>query len=167
MNATIQIAEVLNVSPNQIKSVREMAWVYCVVVFGKRATFVSKKKVEAITVEGKQLISAEDGAKKLAQMVGGRFWAKGGHTRVYTKHGYLSIAPETVTSAQVCYYTKSYEIKDLSPSVQAFNDLYTVSASVSSGPVRVVMQEDEDGCIAPAGQHDPDAHIVREWVEMR
>jgi hypothetical protein len=43
----IQIAEVLNVSPNQIKSVREMAWVYCVVVVGQRATFVSKKKVEA------------------------------------------------------------------------------------------------------------------------
>ena len=54
MNATIQIAEVLNVSPNQIKSVTEMAWVYCVVVFGKRATFVSKKKVEAIEM-GKSL----------------------------------------------------------------------------------------------------------------
>jgi hypothetical protein len=51
MNATIQIAQVLNVSPNQIKSVREMAWVYCVVVFGQRATFVSKKKVEALTME--------------------------------------------------------------------------------------------------------------------
>jgi hypothetical protein len=48
MNATIQIAQVLNVSPNQIKSVREMAWVYCVVVSGQRATFVSKKKVEAV-----------------------------------------------------------------------------------------------------------------------
>lgn len=51
MNATVQIAEVLNVSPNQIKSVREMAWVYCVVVFGQRATFVSKKKVEAIVIQ--------------------------------------------------------------------------------------------------------------------
>ena len=46
MNITSQIAEVLNASPNQIKSVREMAWVYCVVVVGRKATFVSKKKVE-------------------------------------------------------------------------------------------------------------------------
>jgi hypothetical protein len=42
---TNQIAKVLNVSPEQIKSVREMAWVYCVVVYGRRATFVSKKAI--------------------------------------------------------------------------------------------------------------------------
>ena len=28
---------------------------------------------------------------------------------------------------------------------------------------RVLMQEDEDGIIAPAGQHEQGVHIVREW----
>ncbi len=46
-----QIAKVLNVSPEQIKSVREMAWVYCVVVAGCRATFVSKKAVQVQVIE--------------------------------------------------------------------------------------------------------------------
>jgi len=50
-NTTAQIATFLNVSPNQIKSVTEMAWVFCVVVKGCRARFVSKKiiKVENMT----------------------------------------------------------------------------------------------------------------------
>lgn len=61
MNATIQIAQVLNVSPNQIKSVREMAWVYCVVVFGQRATFVSKKKVEAKMINYTESGTLHDG----------------------------------------------------------------------------------------------------------
>lgn len=75
MNATIQIAEALNVSPNQIKSVREMAWVYCVVVFGKRATFVSKKKLEAVTVEKTLSVS-------MMESVGNR-WQKNGMDRIY------------------------------------------------------------------------------------
>ena len=45
-NTTAQIATFLNVSPNQIKSVTEMAWVFCVVVKGCRARFVSKKVVK-------------------------------------------------------------------------------------------------------------------------
>ena len=45
-NTTAQIATFLNVSPNQIKSVTEMAWVFCVVVRGQRARFVSKKVVK-------------------------------------------------------------------------------------------------------------------------
>lgn len=44
-NTTAQIATFLNVSPNQIKSITEMAWVFCVVVRGQRARFVSKKVV--------------------------------------------------------------------------------------------------------------------------
>lgn len=75
MNATIQIAQVLNVSPNQIKSVREMAWVYCIVVFGQRATFVSKKKVEAIKVEKVLSVS-------MMEAVGNR-WQKNGMDRIY------------------------------------------------------------------------------------
>ena len=53
-NTTAQIATFLNVSPNQIKSITEMAWVFCVVVRGCRARFVSKKVVknkEAIMFE--------------------------------------------------------------------------------------------------------------------
>ena len=80
MSATIQIAEVLNVSPNQIKSVREMAWVYCVVVFGKRATFVSKKKVN-LTIEQ---VTAEVAAKLQSQGVKqAQAWVKYGKARVY------------------------------------------------------------------------------------
>jgi hypothetical protein len=75
MNSTIQIAQVLNVSPNQIKSVREMAWVYCVVVIGQRATFVSKKKVEAVMVEKVLSVS-------LMESVGNR-WQKNGMDRIY------------------------------------------------------------------------------------
>jgi len=45
-NQIAQIATSLNVSPNQIKSITEMAWVYCVVVRGCRARFVSKKVIE-------------------------------------------------------------------------------------------------------------------------
>ncbi len=46
-----QIAKALNVAPEQIKSVREMAWVYCVVIYGRRATFVSKKAVQPQVIE--------------------------------------------------------------------------------------------------------------------
>jgi hypothetical protein len=45
-NTTAQIATFLNVSPNQIKSVTEMAWVFCVVVKGCHARFVSKKVIK-------------------------------------------------------------------------------------------------------------------------
>ena len=45
-NTTAQIATFLNVAPNAIKSVTEMAWVFCVVVKGCRARFVSKKVVK-------------------------------------------------------------------------------------------------------------------------
>ena len=75
MNTTIQIAKVLNVSPNQIKSAREMAWVYCVVVVGSRATFVSKKKVEAVVVEKVLSLS-------LMESIGNR-WQKSGMDRIY------------------------------------------------------------------------------------
>lgn len=50
-NTTAQIATFLNVSPNQIKSVTEMAWVFCVVVKGCRARFVSKKVVKEVIEE--------------------------------------------------------------------------------------------------------------------
>ena len=46
-NTTAKIAAFLNVSPNQIKSVTELFYVFCVVVKGQRARFVSKKVVKA------------------------------------------------------------------------------------------------------------------------
>ena len=88
MNATIQIAEVLNVSPNQIKSVTEMAWVYCVVVFGKRATFVSKKKVEA----KKMARTKWDIAVEVAALIGGKAWTGGDKVRVYKgRDGFVEV----------------------------------------------------------------------------
>lgn len=44
-STTAQLATFLNVSPNQIKSITEMYWAFCVVVKGCRARFVSKKVV--------------------------------------------------------------------------------------------------------------------------
>jgi hypothetical protein len=113
------------------------------------------------------LISATDGAKILAQMTKGKVWNKNGENRVYVKDGYLLVAPETHDTAQVCYHVKSYSRDLVRPAVKAFNDLYAVSASVESGKIAVTIQEDEDGIIAPEGQHEPGVHIVREWVEYR
>ena len=45
-NTTAQIASFLNVAPNAIKSVTEMTWVFCVVVKGCKARFVSKKIIK-------------------------------------------------------------------------------------------------------------------------
>ena len=50
-NTIAQIASFLNVSPNQIKSITEMAWVFCVVVKGCRARFVSKKVIKKESVK--------------------------------------------------------------------------------------------------------------------
>ena len=61
-NTTAQIATFLNVAPNAIKSVTEMAWVFCVVVKGCRARFVSKKVVKDQEVEMLTL-SLEDAQK--------------------------------------------------------------------------------------------------------
>ena len=75
-----QIAKVLNVAPEQIKSVREMAWVYCVVVFGQRATFVSKKKVN-LSIEQ---VAAEVATKLKGQGIKhAQAWCKYGKARVY------------------------------------------------------------------------------------
>lgn len=56
MNTTNEIAAAMNVSANQIKSVTELYYVYCVVVFGRRATFVSKKAVESIAIKMPKLM---------------------------------------------------------------------------------------------------------------
>lgn len=55
-NTTAQIASFLNVAPNAIKSVTEMAWVFCVVVKGCRARFVSKK---VVSTEEKEMSDVE------------------------------------------------------------------------------------------------------------
>lgn len=77
-NTTAQIATFLNVAPNAIKSVTEMAWVFCVVVKGCRARFVSKKVVkEVVEVDFITAFNQEFGTK--AQL-----WQKHGLTRIYT-----------------------------------------------------------------------------------
>ena len=55
-NTTAQIATFLNVAPNAIKSVTEMAWVFCVVVRGQRARFVSKKVVKEVKMFDEKLM---------------------------------------------------------------------------------------------------------------
>ena len=84
-NTTAQLATFLNVSPNQIKSVTEMAWVFCVVVKGCRARFVSKKIIkEVITMTDSELAKAVAKAIK-ATGNQGNVWEKNGMTRVYVK----------------------------------------------------------------------------------
>jgi hypothetical protein len=88
MNLTIQVAEVLRVSPNQIRSVTELAWVYCVVVAGRRAAFVSKKKVVAV----KLLRTRWDIAQEVASLIGGKPWKGGDKVRVYKgDYGYVEV----------------------------------------------------------------------------
>ncbi|MEM9805869.1 MAG: hypothetical protein AAF959_11360 [Cyanobacteria bacterium P01_D01_bin.56] len=74
MNSQVvtSIASYLNVSPNQIKSVTELAWVWSVVVHGCRARFVSKK----IKMVEKTLSIIE--IEKL-----GTRWQKHGKDRIY------------------------------------------------------------------------------------
>ena len=77
-NTTAQIATFLNAAPNAIKSVTEMAWVFCVVVRGQRARFVSKKviKVEVVEMDFVTAFNEKFGTK--AQL-----WQKHGLTRIY------------------------------------------------------------------------------------
>jgi hypothetical protein len=85
-DTTAQIATFLNVAPNAIKSVTEMAWVFCVVVKGCRARFVSKKvvKVEEVKMSDSELAQAVAKAIK-ATGNQGNVWEKNGMTRVYVK----------------------------------------------------------------------------------
>lgn len=81
---TAQIATFLNVAPNAIKSVTEMAWVYCVVVRGQRARFVSKKVVKEVTMTDSELAKAVAKAIKATGNYA-NVWEKNGMTRVYVK----------------------------------------------------------------------------------
>lgn len=63
-NTTAQIASFLNVAPNAIKSVTELFYVYCVVVKGCRARFVSKKIIKVETMEIKKAQEWEEHAYK-------------------------------------------------------------------------------------------------------
>ena len=85
-NTTAKIAAFLNVSPNQIKSVTEMAWVYCVVVVGRKARFVSKKvvKQEEVKMSDSELAQAVAKAIKATGNYA-NVWEKNGMTRVYVK----------------------------------------------------------------------------------
>ena len=84
MTTTAQIATFLNVAPNAIKSVTEMAWVYCVVVRGQRARFVSKKVVKEVTMTDSELAKAVAKAIKATGNYA-NVWEKNGMTRVYVK----------------------------------------------------------------------------------
>jgi hypothetical protein len=100
-NTTAQIATFLNVSPNQIKSVTEMAWVFCVVVKGCRARFVSKK------ASRKKKMKKDDSFSELANKISSdldctsKVWEKGDKVRVYLSHrgkdyGFVEIATKGV-----------------------------------------------------------------------
>lgn len=81
-NTTAQIATFLNVAPNAIKSVTELAWVFCVVVRGQRARFVSKKVV-------KEDVKMSD--SELAQVVAKAIKATGNYANVWEKNGMIRV----------------------------------------------------------------------------
>jgi len=120
--------------------------------------------------DGRKPISTVDAASALAEAVNGRLWQKKeGEVRIYvsgTNNGYLKIMPETDSGSQVQYFMKSYDIPKVEEAVEAFNREYQIIDGKSNKPKeKTLMHEDEDGVIAPAGQHDPSAEIVREWYE--
>lgn len=108
-------------------------------------------------------------AQKLASMliIGGkkaRVWTKKeGETRIYTQHGYLLISSECELGYK--YFTKSYEISELKPIVEEWKTLVQVVSDRQSLTKQILMQEDEDGLIAPEGQHEQGVYIVREWLQ--
>ena len=82
-HVTNQIAAFLNVAPSQIVKITEMAWVYVVVVAGRKARFVSKKVVKMVRTDS-QL--ANDVAKAIKATGNyANVWEKNGLTRVYVK----------------------------------------------------------------------------------
>jgi hypothetical protein len=97
-----------------------------------------------------------------------RVWnMKDGETRIYTQYGYLKSSLPTEKTAQLQYFTKSYEISELKPLVEVFDEEYAI-ASIPAQPQfngKVLMQEDEDGMIGLEDWHEPDVYIVREWYE--
>jgi len=97
-----------------------------------------------------------------------RVWnMKDGETRIYTQYRYLKCALPTEKTAQLQYFTKSYEISELKPFVEAFEEEYVIT-SIPAQPQfngKVLMQEDEDGMIGLEDWHEPDVYIVREWYE--
>jgi hypothetical protein len=102
-NTTAQIATFLNVSPNQIKSVTEMAWVFCVVVKGCRARFVSKKAVKEKEKEKGMEMTRSQLANKISSDLDctSKVWEKGDKVRVYLSHrgkdyGFVEIATKGV-----------------------------------------------------------------------
>ncbi|MFM7851056.1 MAG: hypothetical protein ACKO96_03870, partial [Flammeovirgaceae bacterium] len=106
-NTTAQIATFLNVSPNQIKSVTEMAWVYCVVVRGHRARFVSKKVVKNEKVTTMDFVTAfnqEFGTEA-------KLWQKQGITRIYLNDKKLPSYFEVKNGAVQPHRAASAEMK--------------------------------------------------------
>lgn len=120
--------------------------------------------------DGRKMISTADAASALAEAVNGRLWQKKeGEIRIYvsgTNNGYLRISPETDSTSQVQYFMKSYDIPKVEEAVNAFNREYQITDMEDKRPKeKILMQENEDGVIAPAGQHEPDTYITREWYE--
>lgn len=159
------VANHLKVIKESILEIQEWANVLWVRIQGLGCRFVSKKVVKM----EKTKISTIKAAEKIAALLKaeGRkasVWTKKG-VRVYTTHGYLEIGVETADKSQIRYFTKSYEIKELEPIVKTFNQLFTVVEGEVELGEKVLWQEDEDGIIAPVGQHEPGVFILREWTE--
>lgn len=104
---------------------------------------------------------------KAAGFVVANVWAEKaseGEIRVYIGEGYVKLT-KTSEGAGINFCGLKYGIKDLAVvTLKSICSEYKVAAA---GQTPVLIQEDEDGIIAPEGQHEIGVHIVREWVEYR
>ena len=164
------LSAILGSNVLELRKIRHSFWVRFV---SGGCSFVSVKTYQQAMIQKKE-VNVRTAAITLRNMIGdGRVWdKKAGEARLYLgkKSGYLRIAPETESSGQVQFFLKSYEIAQYEEAVNLFNDEYVVIPDVdlaSTEKKPVLIQEDEDGVIAPEGFHEPGVYIVREWIEYR
>ena len=174
MNTTT-IATHLNVLESAITKTEEWANVLFVVVKGLGARFVSKKVMgtEKTGITGRECLGkfvsqwndthGSEWNSKAGGFVTAKVWdKKEGELRVY----FSRVEGQSITLrdrgdsqfAIVSIPTKY----DLDESIKPI--LHAIAADFKVVTLdRVLMQEDEDGIIAPQWHHEPGVHIVREW----
>ncbi|MEM9214021.1 MAG: hypothetical protein AAGD25_06700 [Cyanobacteria bacterium P01_F01_bin.150] len=175
MNTTA-IARHLNVVESAIKEIRDFwTWtggrVLLVIVKGLGTRFVSKKVVKE-EVSGKDFLSRFISKWNSSQgtewnsMAGGfvkaRLWdKKEGELRIYfTRIDTPLIMKGIKGKFGFTSVPKKYKVNELI--VPILTEM-GASLKITSLKGKVLMQEDEDGIIAPEGQHEPGVHITREW----
>jgi hypothetical protein len=152
-HTTVQIANHLQVSPNQIKEIREWAKVYWVSVQGQRPTFVSKRVVV-------MKMTREELAEKIASSLDctAKVWSKGGKVRVYLSHrgkeyGFVSVNADGVEFSLTGYASNAYgsTIRDAATGI-----VVDEPNEVIPGVRRLTQSEVDAALSAPRRDHEDD-----------